>query len=407
MTTTPSPKGEERVARQDRPPRGEAVASTPERVLSFGVGCFHFGIQRKAPFRFSVAEYLNEVWRVLDRLPGVTGVEVEAHPFYRDSEATIEQDIPPLIETSGFFPCQELKRIDFRVRIPLAVQEELLDEELDSDGPEEMNVYLRGNYYSPVAFVVPLSNKPILSPSQYVRLTREFLEREVSSSERDYLRFESVGPSPLHVECWLLPKNPPKEPDSPTMGRYECRLIRQVGYDVAIFSYNTERFDSAYDALEDVMREVGSQAAIVYMSNQLRNLQSRDWASIQFEMQELLENERRKGIRGIAGRLWSSSRKIKELFISLAEFESADLDISSSVEVAKDRSFKGLSNPCLRDFVDEDIGRATPYPIRQLGQLISLFDSRRIKGLELFAIVTSAVLGGTIGALLTALLSGS
>jgi hypothetical protein len=54
-----------------------------------------------------------------------------------------------------------------------------------------------------------------------------------------------------------------------------------------------------------------------------------------------------------------------------------------------------------KEFIDKEIKEKYNYPTKQVADLISFIESRRVKSIELITILIASILGGIFGALIT------
>jgi hypothetical protein len=103
---------------------------------------------------------------------------------------------------------------------------------------------------------------------------------------------------------------------------------------------------------------------------------------------------------------FQGSKKLKRIFISLTNFEKDDLFLKQYVK-RELLEFSSNDESFFSERIKTQIEESTEYPIAQVISFINLFEQRRLNLNEIFGLVISAVLGGSMGALLTMLLSGN
>ena len=99
------------------------------------------------------------------------------------------------------------------------------------------------------------------------------------------------------------------------------------------------------------------------------------------------------------------SEKINEAFISVVEFEKKELFRHNIIQMDYRNMYFEGKQECFKYYIDRLIKERLTYPIDQLNRLIKFFESWKLKGFDILTLLISAIIGGTIGALLTLLVT--
>ncbi len=156
-----------------------------EHKISFGIGCFHFGVKRKHPFKFEGAKYINELKKGLESISNVDNIKISCENNFKDYSTHITEELPNIRNGKGFFPRSPFMKIEFQVYIPFRVQaqisEQLLRRKLSflsKTFTEKFEVSINYAYHLPVTFIKLVTPSEEGRPSNAVMIVREFLEHE-------------------------------------------------------------------------------------------------------------------------------------------------------------------------------------------------------------------------------------
>lgn len=202
---------------------------------SFGIGCFHFGIRKKAPFKYKDSDYIRELQISLSKIPNLDNLKLHYDNSLEDDVGgePIDENLPNLKDDVGYYPQIPHLDLEFDLYIPLRVQAELChtEEKLIHTFTERFKVRIFQSYYFPVSVVETLSPTKPNSPSKGIQIVREFLNRELAVDKSPYIRFECIGPSPFHLDCYILPK----KRDTDEFWLLETVELIESGYDKVFF----------------------------------------------------------------------------------------------------------------------------------------------------------------------------
>ena len=119
----------------------------------------------------------------------------------------------------------------------------------------------------------------------------------------------------------------------------------------------------------------------------------------------MISIQRTKGIKNFFKKLFIRSELINEALVSLTEFESKDLYSQNIIQRDYSDLYSDKEEKHFQPFIDKELEERVDYPTKEMSQLVAFFESRRIKALEVLIFLVSAIIGGTVGALLTILLA--
>lgn len=225
-------------------------------TIPFGIACFHFGIAKEPPFRYTDEKYFAELQKALESIPNIEQISI-TDIWDQISPRDINEKIPDFLETGGF-PNWDFGKIGFSIHIPDRIQRQILP--FSEICTEQFEISINYNYHMPVTFIVPVNPIGECSPADAVIVVREFLEQQFINIKSDYIKFEYLGPSPFHAQCYIKPGEDIGL-DELSPGFISKDVTTEAGYDELIFYYNTGIFENGNDAeaciLEEIIPELG------------------------------------------------------------------------------------------------------------------------------------------------------
>lgn len=366
---------------------------------SFGIGCFHFGVKKKPPFQFSGSQYLQELEKALAKISNLTKLKIDSDEDFKNYTDNLTEITENLEDDEGYFPRPLILNIEFDLYIPFRIQSEITgtEEKRLSTFTENFNVKIVNSFYLPVAIIEPISPSKRNEPSTAVQIVREFIRRELTDSKSDYIRFECLGPSPFHFDCFL-------EPKKPSLGEdwfFTSEAELQKGYDNLRIFYNSDEIQDANEALEYLMTSILDEFGFFYKCIQMRNAKMHYWEIIQSNIDLLLAIQRERGVSGIWKRFFVRPKLIEMLYTDITTFEGKDIYLRGIQQNDYKEAFYVKEEIFFQDFIDKQLEEKLEYPVKQTTDLIVFFESRRVKSMDQITILTAAILGGVVGALLT------
>ncbi len=374
-----------------------------ENRLLFGIGCFHFGIKKIPPFRFRGSEYIKELRTALQSISNIDidNINIYCEDVFKNESTDVTQELPNIGEGNGFFPEPICMDIEFEVYIPFQIQEQLLKGVYKIEAlslktyTERFKISLHHTHYFPVAFIEPISPSQESTPSDIVIIVREFLKQEFESSKSDYIQFECLAPSPFKADCYIQPGE--AKDDNKVDWKFKVKIYPQKGYKEMVFYFNPIIFTKAEEAKKVIKNEIQCELGLFYKIVQREVVKMNDWQKIQKLAEDLVSIQRMMGIKGFRKK-FELSKRIKEAFTSIVEFESDEIFFNN----IRQKDYRDIySNKkidtCFQSYIDNKIKEQFIYPTEKTVQLISFFESRRTKIIENLVIFISAVICVVIG----------
>jgi len=367
--------------------------------LSFGIGCFHFGVKRIPPFKFKGSEYIKELNKALESIPNIDKIDISWEEDFKNVSIDVENELPNIHDNLDFFPRPVFFNIEFEIYLPFRVQEKLSGKFffLGETFTERFKILIYYRYNLPVAFIEPIKPKKRSVPSSAVAIARKFLENEFEKSKTDYIRFEFLGPSPLHADCYIQPQEIQDDSDEGMKCQYTH--IQKRGYDKIIFAYNQKIFREIEEAREWILNEISDELSFYYKLVQERNMRMHDWGDIDEIVSQIVQLESLAGLGSSLKRLIKRRKLVNRAFTSLIDFD-GDRLLSLSVNRSSYESlYSGEEENYLQYFIDKEMKPAYEYPSSEWRKLISFYENRGIRSFEALIVFVSALLGAIIGAL--------
>lgn len=367
---------------------------------AFGIGCFNFGIKKKLPFNFKGDNYLKELENCLTKISNLNNLNIESDDDFKDWTLTIDEDLPYLSKSGDFFPSPYILDIQFELYIPFRIQAEITDtkEKYLGTNSENFRVSIHYNYHFPVTIVEVINPSKETDPSTAVQIIREFLKKEINTKNEKYIKFESLGPSPFHIDCFIKPNDSDKDPDNWLI---ESEETTQKGYDSIIFNYNTSVFKDADEALDYLRDSIIEEFSFVYKYISIRVEKMYQWSEIQTLVERLVTIQKTNGIIGIWQKIYTRSSLIGNVYTELAEFESKSISVAGLRQKEYNEIYRVKDELFFQNFIDNELNEHINYPSKQMAELVSFFESRRVKNIELIIAIFASLIGGAIGAMLT------
>ncbi|MCK4592105.1 hypothetical protein KAT63_01535 [Candidatus Parcubacteria bacterium] len=363
---------------------------------SFGIGCFHFGIQKKPPFQFKGSEYIEELKNDLSKIPSLNNLKIKTDRIFKSYSEEITEALPNLESDEGCFPHALSFILEFELFIPFRIQKEIVEErKLINTFSENFKVKILHGYYLPVAIIEIKNPTRMPDPSMAVRIVREFLEKELKNNA-EYIRFECIGPSPFHLDCSLKPQKSKLE----DTWIFNPIKKSRIGYDELIINYNENILKNSDEALKYLILPLMIEFSFFYMCIQTRNSKMRLWELIQDDLEKLILIQKSSGIKGFFKKLLKRSALIESLITDVTMFEAENIYDKIAIQNSYNQIYSSENEILFKTFIDRELDEKNVYPTTQTVNLITFFESKRIKNLELIIAIFAAMLGGAIGALL-------
>lgn len=369
--------------------------------LYFGIGCYHFGIRENPPSKLTGEDYVKELNRTLQSLSNINNVEIECDEEFKSSLIDTSMGLPNIESGEGFCPSPTYCYIAYEVFIPQRIQVELRSPSFFKleTFTEYFRVSMHYPYHLPVAFIEPVNPTEKCSPSDAVQIVRKFLEQEFNNNNASsLLRFVSLGPSPFHADC-CIQCGEEKHPE--TKWRYKAIRHQKLAYDEVVFLYNPHVYRDVEEAKEEIFEDIARELGLFYELVQQEAGIMHTWDEIEEMVNNLVLIQRERGVKGIAKRFLKRSQILNELVTSLVQFGSNQHFLNAMAQRDYKNIYSTGEDSPFKPFLDKELRETYFYPIEEISKLITFVESRRAKGVEYLILLTSTILGGAIGALLT------
>lgn len=365
-------------------------------MKSIGIGCFHFGISCEKGFAFSTRKYVEDVKASLGKISSIGEISIDYEKKFE--EAFLVSEKPLGLRCDEIFPRVEFLRIDFTLYIPERIQVSLMNEEWapERTGTEKFKVYVVSTYYGPVAFIESVDAADGSDPAYSVRVVRTFLANEFERIKTP-ITFEFMGPSPFHANFNLKSDANEKIVEDLV---FEERPIR--GYNEILFTYNSSTFSNDDEAFEYFISEIDDEIGLFYEIVRQKNKNMLAWRDIEDRIVTLSKkSEIGASILNFKKRLEIHKAR-KELIDRLYQFKAESEMSRSDVKEHFESAYGKQLAEYIRRYVEEMASRFPGYPVDAQIEWLVHGESRSLKQLEIGVVFASAVLGGLIGSLITA-----
>lgn len=389
-------------------------AAASDQLIMFGVGCFSFEapnadhlLMENPTGTYSVHDWASDVERYLAALPSIDNIRVEGfrsvrgdHPLtWRDTTvAAIRQlDHDGSHHGGDLRPHPTVGRVSFTVTIPLRTQAEVMVYAEGRTGTR-FDVDIRYGAGMPVAFVRTYEDQE--NPSLAVAIVREFLlaEERARGNESSPIRFVAMGPSPLWSNFGV------RSPDPDINEDLEVELIDNTGYNwVALRARQTESVsdrERAYDLVKARLQDAAS-TYYEFISQGLVRYTTRRY--IESALEDLVTAHRAHGPEAWLRRLWSGGSKANDLMLEILAVDLEQRRASESNNAAWSALEDSPGGAVLDPHVQRELRDGEEDYVAHTREVVGVLNSRHAKDLEIVAVVLASVLGGAVGAALTAI----
>jgi hypothetical protein len=379
--------------------------NTNQEAVSFGVGCFHFGVKRSPPFTLRNSEYLKELRNRLEGIPNIDHIIIDSYDDFEDSPIELDEPLTSIDESYEFFPPPASGLdIGFEIYIPHRIQNQLapLGRKLFTC-TERFRVYIRNPYFFPITFVEAIEPSGGCQPSDGVVVAREFLKKHFEESEPDGVGFDCLGPSPFHADFFLR-AGMASEQGYDNNG-FRCDPVYQRGYDRMDFFFDHSLYEDIDEARENLFYELEEEIGVFYRMIHLNVMRMRQWKHLQDLVDNLVSTYRAKGLRFLWNRAFRVHKQIWESVIAVAEFENHELWGDYDTQKSYHALTQTRREPYIDTHLKANMKNRPVYKCDQIQGLIQLLEARRSKAVEQAIVILSAILGGAVGAAITLLVA--
>ncbi|MGY3257008.1 hypothetical protein [Pseudomonas chlororaphis] len=364
---------------------------------AFGIGCFHFGYNPGLPLKYTTSEYIEALKFSLNSLSSVSQLEIDYYDKFEESYEL--SGAPPSLFDGEFFPYVEFLTINFKLYIPRRVQAEVISESEDylRSGAEHFNVRIVNHYYGPLAFIECLDAKKSF-PSGAVRVLREFLKREFKKISNG-ITFESLGPSPFHGDFYV-------RCSAEVDGGVSLEIDVVKGYDVFVFTVSNGKSHPDNTDMDTVYGLIDDEISLFYELQRARVRLMRGWQKITETWTSLKEKtDAEFSISRVFDRFKvhsTSKQLISDAYSFRVECELQQQQIEAQLKFTYG---KGVSR-YLESYLLDRSEQVPDYPIESILNWAQHVNQASFKAAEIIAVMSSAVFGGVVGAVLTKALAG-
>jgi hypothetical protein len=118
----------------------------------------------------------------------------------------------------------------------------------------------------------------------------------------------------------------------------------------------------------------------------------------------LVSQQRSKGFKVQISKLFLSAQCINEVFITLTEFEQNYLQDKQMLQSQYKAMYKAQHRDAecyLQDAIGSALDDLSTYPTKEIYNLVQRFEGRRVKYIEIIAVLFTGIMGVLIGSVLT------
>lgn len=368
-------------------------------MKAFGVGCFHFALKDNMENAITVQDYINEIKTILQKLTTASEIKLHFDKSIKDGKINTSAPNPKINNGEPYYPAISFLNLSFNLYIPSRVQAELIKSSgsiLDTE-TENFKITIRHEWHGPISYVECLSARDETQPSTAVQVVREFLTTELSKIDT-FLTFDFLGPSPFHADIYLLSES--SQEDKQT--KFLLKEIKSPAYNTLIFKYTGTDYSCEEEALQELFDTISDELSFYYELKRESRHNLKLWMEIQETTNSILLHEEQKKWRHLPKRLIEKPKLFKKAFKDIGLFKGHQIFAKGELDRNYASIYKnGKAEHYLKSYVDQVIAEHTHYPLNETSELIKYFDQKSSKTVELFTIVSAAILGGMAGSIIT------
>ena len=354
-------------------------------VKAFGIGSFNFGINESRKNTLSIKQYMDEVKTTLNKIPSIEKVLIECH---EDNE-----EIIILGDEQNRYPHLTFLKIDFILHISGRVQCELVGYSISDI--EKFKVTIQHNYYYPIAFVECINAKNYsTTPADGVRIVREFLKKEFPKTN-SFITFEYLGPAPFHAEFYI------EKSEVNQQQKITSTETERKGYNKIIFYYDENKFEDIEDAMLNIYEEIESEVGVFYKITYDNSMQMKKWEDITLKILNLMDMENNSGIITKAKNKFYSYQERNKILQELYLFKAEDEIENKKIERTINSEYEGTMQRHLQNYIKKKKSSLEHYPTSSVIEWLKHKEDNSIKIFDIVSRITTAILGGIIGGLIT------
>ncbi len=366
--------------------------------VRFGIGCWDIGLRRSGSFNISGREYVAALTDALEAIESLDHLRIVLDPVVDLVEPIDEGALTEVDGGRAIMGFGLLSEVSFDLNIPFRRQNELgAPWSSEQTKTRTFRVHMRYPFYSPVAFVELVGDRPGGMGASGVKVVREYLEVQLAETG-DALAYESVGPSPFHADLEIrIGKD--AGADGP---RFKWERLEAYGYDSIVFWWGDTSIPTS-EISGRLFKELEEELDVFYLiaSNNLKKHSS--WARLEELAGDVVARLKESGVWKRTIGMRKQSRDLAALYCDLVEFRSREIAFDQEERSAVRTLYDRSSEVVFRNAIDAAMKGRRVYSWEQLRDLSVFMEGRRSKSVEMTLIFMSALAGAVVGSSITLL----
>lgn len=369
------------------------------RIKSFGVGCFNFGVKKDPPYVLYRKRYFSKLKNSLKKINNIKNLNVKIFDDFDDgknfTKKKIKNKIPEISRDFNIFALDFKYFISFNLQISKKEQKRILSKKEDlSNYTTEFKIYIFSDNIFPVTIVELLDFDDNVKPFENVKLVKSFLKNKFKSDK--YIRFEVLGPTPFHGDFYINKKNQDRI-------KYRKKLTYEINekftnteFDLFIDSKNIDNY------INILVEEFFILELMVYYTMVLRiNKRKHKWINLSKKIDEIIEKKKNENFLSYINNFLFNSYNLKELIIRISEFKKFDIYWDEKFKREYNQILKKNREVIIESNFQELDNKKFSYPIEEMEDLILFLQNYQSERNQKFLLILSSLIGGSIGTLIT------
>lgn len=368
-------------------------------MKAFGVGCLNFSFKEGITREITVQEYIDEVKNSLEKLSTVSDVEI----FFDYDVGNEKIQTCESTKMKNGEPCHPLiplYKLSFNLYLPKRVQGELIGKERDNIDTDSDNfkILFIHDWHGPFTIVESIGAGRSSSPSTAIQVVREYLKKEIGLVS-SILQLDYIGPSPFHADFFFSESS---QENIDEFKVFELNHTKVPGYDDLSFSYSKNVFESEDIAFDEFVFELSSEVGFYYELEAMNRKRFLDLCVIQDKLHDIMRLEDDGYKKTLKDRMSYKPKLLSGLYRDIGLYKGQEIQFKNTCQQHYSSIYKsGKYSNYLMHFVDDLINNWPSYPIAETAEIISYFESKSSKSMELVIIFLASVFGGAVGAGIT------
>jgi hypothetical protein len=364
------------------------------------LGCWYFTLDPAPNPSPTTDQFLTCIQEAVQAIDGVS--ELEINRTYLPGES----DRPVLIaaeeeeyRTTYTGPHLDFESINFVLDVSTEVQCEVAApyRVISHRDPERFRLVFMYGWAMPLSCVAVMDRPGLVDDtSTSAVVTLRYLQRELSKNGAN-VALRAIPPIFAKADFYL-------DAGAANTGHPFWRAAHSRPlFDRFEISYDPQTIS---DPVPEFLREVGSELDIYFQLVDEDIARMYEWQRIDVLVSKLTAYRRARGPRGMAGRTFRSNRLSSEAIIRLIEFAARDQTSTAGYQRQLRDSYHPSANVFMEELVREQMADRVDYPVEQFSRLVQMLEERRLTDREMAVLITSSLIGGSVGAIATVLASG-